>query len=164
MLVGVLILSIFISIVEIKKCISLISDFHWFELISVTLFVLCLNSFSFNFYSSGFPSFELSEILLQYIIVNVHFEFMYPLLFIFVLTQYKRNKLRIVRYGWTLLWFIGYLLLLLLDHYLGVLQLGRFYMFAMVAASFYIVINIFASIYFMGKFRKILAREGIILE
>lgn len=160
LLVAILIISIFITFALIKKLISFTVDFHWLELICITLFVLSINSMSFTFYSSAYPSLEQTEKHIEYLIANIHFIYMCPLLLIPVLRLFKRKSSVQSRYGWMAIWLIGYPSLLLFDTYLGVFYIKGSVWTPIAVSACYNVITIILSLYFMGKLGSILKREG----
>lgn len=160
LLVSVLIISIFITCILIKRIISFTAYFHWLQLICTTFFVLSINSISFDLYSTAYPSLEQTEKYMEYLISNVHFVYMYPLLLIPVLWLFKRRASVQSRYGWMAIWLIGYPSILLFDTYLGVFYINGSVWTPITVSACYNVMTIVLSLYFMGKLESLLKREG----
>lgn len=160
MLTAVLLLSILLTVYIIKHTFSLITIFHWLELISITFFVLGVNTWSFDFYLAAYPSLDQTQKYLDFAVITIHFVVMYPLLFVWVLGRFKSKKSPAIRYGWAFLWFAGYELLLYADVCLGVFKINGPYWIPLSVTIFYNLITFFTSMYLMRKIAGIINKEG----
>jgi hypothetical protein len=160
MLTAVLIGSTLLTVYLIVKICKVPPQFHWLEYTCVTFFFLGINTWSFDFYLAAYPSLEHTGRYLEFAIVIIHFIFMYPLLFMPVISLYKRKKPPVLRYGWTLIWLVGYELLLFMDVGLGIFRIEGPYWVPISVTCFYNIFTICTSIFFMKKMEQMIRKEA----
>lgn len=160
----ILTISTIATIYLIRKLFSWMHFFHWLEYICVTLFVLSISAHSFNGYSSAFPSLELTEKIIPYLIVHDHYVVLYPLIFIWVLQLIRRKKPLTVCLLATLSWFIGYFFLVFLDVHFGVLRIQGSYWTPIIIIASYNVVLIISSIFFMKGMQHTIRKEMLYNE
>lgn len=158
-MIVVLVLSILLTALLIRKLLVWMAFFHWLEFICLTLFVLSLNAHSFNAYSSAYQSLEVTEKYMPYVIVYAHFSLLAPMSFIAVLQLIKRKKPWAFCIIASLTWFFGYLILVFADVHFGVLRIQGSNWIPVTVIATYNTLLIVSSIFFMKLLTHIIKTE-----